>query len=515
MIQRKNRFILQIASVTLLISLLFHLLHRGLDAFSHSAMHGMHGMDFTGPEYSSRFGLLLNLILAIPIVTLAAGFALYLKNRAHPWIPLLNTVTLTFCSISTIAGGGGQVELHFSIFMVVAILAYYESVSLILVMTAIFTVQHLAGYLFRPEIVFGADSYSFQMVCIHAFFLVLTSGATILQIRSTVRIRQDIEKENREEKQAAVRDIVERLSAASSQIVHTAQELSGHSSRATETNHAMASRIQQIASRTENQVMESENSTRAMQEIAAGVTRIADSSAGVADTAAESAIQASAGNDSIRDISNQMANIERSVGQSDEAAQSLSERSQEIGVIAAAIKGIARQTDLLALNAAIEASRAGEQGRGFSIVASEVRKLAEQSREMAERIDELIFLMQSDSRSSVESIQRAKEDVMQGLAIVGAARESFESLLELSERVSEHVQDISAVAQQIAAGSQQVAASLGEMSGSAFDYAEQTRQLNAMTEEQLALMDSILQSARQLQASSGDLGLIMEKVKEE
>jgi methyl-accepting chemotaxis protein len=82
---------------------------------------------------------------------------LYRRKPDHQTIPLLVTLLLTFSSISIIAGAGGRVEFHFSIFMVVAVLGYYESISLLLTMTAIFAVQHVANRSpsTSPVLVFG------------------------------------------------------------------------------------------------------------------------------------------------------------------------------------------------------------------------------------------------------------------------------------------------------------------------------------------------------------------------
>ncbi|MCI6752956.1 MAG: methyl-accepting chemotaxis protein, partial [Selenomonas bovis] len=101
----------------------------------------------------------------------------------------------------------------------------------------------------------------------------------------------------------------------------------------------------------------------------------------------------------------QMHSIADTVEQSSAVIEKLGERSKEIGAIIDTISGIAEQTNLLALNAAIEAARAGEHGRGFSVVAEEVRKLAEESQEAATKISDLIAAIQKETGAAVSAME--------------------------------------------------------------------------------------------------------------
>ena len=113
-------------------------------------------------------------------------------------------------------------------------------------------------------------------------------------------------------------------------------------------------------------------------------------------------------------------------------------RSQEIGKIIDVMRGISRQTNLLALNAAIEAARAGEHGRGFSVVADEVRALAEQSTSSAIQIIGLINEIQTETKNAVSAMEIGTEVVEEGANLATSASQAFNEILTLGQPDGEH-----------------------------------------------------------------------------
>ncbi|GAB5337047.1 methyl-accepting chemotaxis protein PctB [Pseudomonas fluorescens] len=108
----------------------------------------------------------------------------------------------------------------------------------------------------------------------------------------------------------------------------------------------------------------------------------------------------------------------------------LSGRTVDIGKILEVIKSISQQTNLLALNAAIEAARAGEAGRGFAVVADEVRSLAHRTQSSAEEIQQMIEELQSDSRSSVTTMNESQQYSAQSISIATQAGERFDAVTQ-------------------------------------------------------------------------------------
>jgi len=126
--------------------------------------------------------------------------------------------------------------------------------------------------------------------------------------------------------------------------------------------------------------------------------------------------------------------IADSMGTIDERMKHLSGSLADIASFVETIQGIASQTNLLSLNAAIEAARAGEAGRGFSVVAEEVRKLAESSANASQEIRTLITQIQTETRETADATRRGSQAVQSGRDTIHQAGDSLEEIMKTANK---------------------------------------------------------------------------------
>ena len=193
-----------------------------------------------------------------------------------------------------------------------------------------------------------------------------------------------------------------------------------------------------------------------------------------------------------------------STGDMSKVIKEMDEATGEIGIITEAINSISSQTNLLALNAAIEAARAGEAGRGFSVVAEEIRKLAEQSSTATAKIQSLIESIKGKSQLAVYSMDNTQsivkdqtESVEETREIFGKILESINSLMEGIGNIKYTIEDtnkdtdnivntmasIAAVAEESSASTEEVSASAEEINATMTEFNETALKLKELSQE--------------------------------
>jgi methyl-accepting chemotaxis protein len=194
-----------------------------------------------------------------------------------------------------------------------------------------------------------------------------------------------------------------------------------------------------------------------MSKVSEGASRAVDA----AKRAEDSAVQ---GAQVVESVISGMGTLRANVQSGAKKIKSLGDRSMEITSIVGTINSISERTNMLALNAAIEAARAGEHGRGFSVVAEEVRKLAERTASATQEIARLVKAIHAETNETVGAIEQQTQVVEQESALVGKAGDSLAQIRSVSAESASVVVDISKAAQAQAKETITVVQTMGDIS---------------------------------------------------
>jgi methyl-accepting chemotaxis protein len=241
---------------------------------------------------------------------------------------------------------------------------------------------------------------------------------------------------------ARLREVVEQAQATSDRVSSAAQELTRSSEHVSSHNTEISSTVSALASSVVQEQVVLSETNRQIHEIAAAIELNSARAREAFGFAAEANQKANAGVDIARLAIEKMRLVFERVERSVARVFELEEKTRHVNQITAMITSVAHRTNLLSLNASIEAARAGEAGRGFSVVADEIRRLAESAGRSADEISKLIDEIQSDTNEVADEMRESSQGVSEGREDVDTIAHSLEHIRSAVSEAATRAEEI-------------------------------------------------------------------------
>ncbi|MCL6603434.1 MAG: hypothetical protein K6T94_11205 [Paenibacillus sp.] len=324
-------------------------------------------------------------------------------------------------------------------------------------------------------------------------YLIITIAALVAQSRIGARMTRKQEASALESGNARKRtdEVLEKVRQTVSVLGESIVSLQRNASETGEISSQVVTAFNEIAGGIESQAVSVADITEAIHHVNGNVATATDASVRMSDSSRATADFTMQGKDRMEDLAGRIGEIDHIVTNTSVVMKQVNEENEKIGNIVAMIHNIATQTNLLSLNASIEAARAGEHGRGFSVVATEIRKLAQHTQNASADISGILVAIQENYAEANQLVERGLEAVAVGKDSADNVEQLFAGIQSNTSEVLEQAEHIRDMNRMLLQSSQKV---LNEITTVA-----------AFTEESAASVEEVLASTNVQQQNVADI----------
>lgn len=311
----------------------------------------------------------------------------------------------------------------------------------------------------------------------------------------------------------SLKEMVAQLASSSEKVAASAEELSATSEQSSQVSLQVAEAVQEVAVGAEEQSKNTMDNSAMIEEITKQIGHVSMNTKQVVSSATVASEKANIGTKTIYSSISEIENVNKNIEDVGVKIRQLENSSTKIGQIVEVITQIAEQTNLLALNAAIEAARAGEHGQGFAVVAEEVRKLAEQSKESSIQIKQLVDTILEGTEQTVLSMDTTVEQSLKGMEAIKSVEETFLDIQNSIMEVSGQIQEVADATSKIDTTIGQIESNTKQIHSISTETASKTQEVAASMEEHLAAFEEISASSNSMAKLASELQDLVRKFK--
>ncbi|MDF2884709.1 MAG: methyl-accepting chemotaxis sensory transducer with Cache sensor [Clostridiaceae bacterium] len=313
--------------------------------------------------------------------------------------------------------------------------------------------------------------------------------------------------------QKSIKAMLHSVTDNSTKIDDASQNLSSISVQMSSSSESVSIAIQEMTNGATSQAEDLVTITEALNGFSDNLGKITEAikdvdtnSKGIMTLAGESSDQIFKLEQSITDTTNTFKNFETKIIDSGKNISKINE-------ITDLINSISEQTNLLALNAAIEAARAGEAGKGFSVVADEIRKLAEQSKDSSDNISKLITNINNQNKIMVNTTSEVNDDLGKQASVIGSTLNSFSNIIKAINEIIPKIENINHAALSINESKNDILAKVESTAAIAEETSAATEEISASSEEINSSSEEVSEAADNLTSMTNEMMVQVKKFK--